>query len=170
VKLTCERGGSETPIVIDDATGRQIDFDMRGSVDDVVSRLVRKAAASAGAEPRGRGRPKLGVVSREVTLLPRHWEWLEQQIGGASGTLRRLVDDARATGKGRQRQAQVVTDRFMAVFGGNLPNYEEASRALYAGEGDQFRALIVKWPQDIRFHALRLSADAFAGGPADSST
>lgn len=155
-------------IVIDDATGRQVDLDLRGSPDEVVARLGERAAAQAEPAPRGRGRPRLGVAAREVTLLPRHWEWLDQQPGGTSGALRRLVDEAQASRSSRRSHAQMVADRFMAVLAGNLPNYEDASRALYRGDAGLFRALMADWPQDIRFHAMRLAADAFDNGGHDA--
>ncbi len=160
--------GEALPVlIIDDATGRQVDLDLRGSADEVVSRIREGAETQTEPAPRGRGRPRLGVTAREVTLLPRHWEWLEQQPGGSSGTLRRLVDEARASGPNRRRQAQVVADRFMAVLAGDLPHYEDASRALYRGDAIRFRALIADWPQDVRFHAMRLAADAFSTGGDD---
>ncbi|MFT3691260.1 DUF2239 family protein [Paenirhodobacter sp.] len=143
-------------LIFDDSTGRQVEPDLRGSEDEIVARLAPSNIAEAG-----RGRPKLGVTAREVTLLPRHWEWLAQQPGGASGTLRRLVDEARASPAARRRQAQMVTDRFLSVVAGDLPGYEEVSRALYAGNGPGFEALIAGWSQDIRTHALRFAADAF---------
>jgi hypothetical protein len=113
--------------------------------------------------PRQPGRPKLGVVAREVTLLPRHWEWLSGQPGGASAALRRLVDAARAAnaGKDRIRHAQEAGDRFMAAALGNQPGYEEASRALYAGEESRFAALTQDWPCDLRDCARRMAAAAF---------
>src|SRR3954447_21903373 len=87
-------GRSAQPIAIfSDATGRAIDLDLRGSDAEIVARLPHQQPI----QPRGRGRPKRGVVAREVTLLPRHWEWLNAQPGGASVALRRLVDAARRT-------------------------------------------------------------------------
>lgn len=151
------RDGVTGILVFDDSTGRQVDLDLRGGEDEVVARL----APPQGPAEAGRGRPKLGVIAREVTLLPRHWEWLAQQPGGASGTLRRLVDEARASPAARRRQARMVTDRFLSVLAGDLPGYEEASRALYAGNRPGFEALIADWPQDIRTHALRFAAAAF---------
>ena len=93
--------------------------------------------------PRGRGRPKLGVVAREVTLLPRHWDWLNSQSGGASVALRKLVEAARLAGddKDRTRHAQEAAYRFMTALAGNLPGYEEATRALYAADPARFDAI-----------------------------
>ena len=144
-------GGQASVLVFDDATGRQVDLDL----DNPPTRAD---------EPRGPGRPKLGVVAREVTLLPRHWEWLNAQRGGASVALRRLVDQARAAtvDTDAQRRAQEAADRFMSVMAGDLPGYEAASRALYAGDQPQFVGLSEQWPADVRDHVRRLAAPAFA--------
>src|ERR1043165_2680260 len=105
-------------------------------------------AEETSAAPRGRGRPKLGVVAREVTLLPRHWEWLNGQPGGASVALRKLVEEAKRAshGKDRARQSQEAVHRFMYVVAGNLPGFEEASRAFYAGNQERFNAMVESWP------------------------
>jgi uncharacterized protein len=180
VKRAHDRAGSEPDgqpnaepiLVFDDATSRPIEFDLRGSLDDVLARLVDAGGSSdpAGAcaqdgEPaaRGRGRPKLGVVAREVTLLPRHWEWLNAQPGGASVVLRKLVDAARLAGgdNERVRLAQEAAYRFMTAMAGNLPDYEEATRALYADDRARFQRRIAGWPGDIREHAEKLAAAAF---------
>src|ERR1700754_228639 len=157
-------------LVFDDATSRPVEFDLRGSVDDVLARLADDGASAgsdaAGApgldgEPavRGRGRPKLGVVAREVTLLPRHWEWLNAQPGGASVALRKLVDDARrANGeRDRQRAARDAAYHFMSAMAGTLPNFEEASRALFADDRRRFVGHIANWPDDIRDHVVKLA-------------
>ena len=125
--------------------------------------------ASQRAEPaRGPGRPKLGVVAREVTLLPRHWEWLNAQPGGASVALRKLVDAARVThaDNDRRRLAQQSADRFMSALAGNEPGYEEAARALYAGDRDRFERSMVAWPADVRDYAVQLASAAFDDGTA----
>jgi hypothetical protein len=124
-----------------DRSGVQIDFDLRGVM----------------ADRAGPGRPKLGVVAREVTLLPRHWEWLRAQPGGASGALRRLVDAASKTPEAKARQARDAAGRFLTAIAGNLPGYEEATRALYSGDAEGFRACMAAWPDDIRAHALQLA-------------
>jgi hypothetical protein len=156
-----EQRAAERVAIFSDATGRPIDFDLRGSDDDIVARLSPSPAAveTAPSEPRGRGRPKLGVVAREVTLLPRHWEWLNAQPGGASVSLRKLVEAARrANGdKDRIRAARDAAYHFMSVMAGNLPQFEEASRALFADDRRQFTALIAAWPGDIRDHIARLA-------------
>ncbi|MBR0824931.1 DUF2239 family protein [Bradyrhizobium manausense] len=157
--------GNEPIVIFTDATGRPIDFDLRGDEREVVARLAKLApppsaqATEPPSEPRGRGRPKLGVVAREVTLLPRHWEWLNDQPGGASVALRKLVDDARrASGdKDRERQARDAAYHFMATMAGNLANFEEASRALFADDRRRFVGLIADWPTDIRDHIVKLA-------------
>jgi len=156
-------------LTFDDATGRVIDLDLRGSDDDVIARLRLRdredaRAAPAPAHKSGRGRPKLGVVAREVTLLPRHWEWLGKQPGGASQALRRLVDAARGTGDGgaEKRDAQEAAYRFMSAMAGNLPMFEEASRALFAGRRENFERQIAGWPRDIRTYLSKLAGPVFA--------
>ena len=160
------------PIAIfSDGTGRAIDLDLRGSDDDVIARLPKPDAPVANendaqsAEPRGRGRPRLGVVAREVTLLPRHWEWLNAQPGGASVALRKLVDEARrASGdKDRQRAARDAAYHFMSAMAGNLANFEEATRALFADDPRRFASQIASWPADIRDHAVKLAFSNHAG-------
>jgi len=150
-----------TILVFDDETARPVEIDMRGSVEDVVARLA--PPADAVEAPRGPGRPKLGVVGKEVTLLPRHWEWLATQPGGASVTLRKLVEEARRSraGDDRKRLAQDAAYRFMTAIGGDLPGYEEATRALFASDAAQFAAVTAEWPEDVREHAAMLAAPAF---------
>jgi uncharacterized protein len=165
VKAAAARETTSQILTFDDRTGRVIDFDVRGSDDDVVARLT-SAPAQGRAAPAAKtpGRPRLGVVAREVTLLPRHWDWLAGQPGGASVTLRRLVDKARNAGEGASviREAQQAADRFMAAMLGDQPGYEEVSRALYAGNASRFQELSESWPVDLRDYARRLAAPAFA--------
>lgn len=146
------------PMIYDDATGRPVDIDYRGTTAEVLARLP-------AAEPparRGPGRPKLGVVAREVTLLPRHWEWLARQPGGASVALRRLVETASREGApaDRVRMAREAVDRIMLDLGGDLPGYEEASRAFHRHEPERFAALIEDWPADVRDYVRALAARA----------
>jgi hypothetical protein len=150
-------------LIFDDESGRQVDFDLRGSDQDVLARLGG-SDSDDGISARRPGRPKLGVVAREVTLLPRHWEWLGTQPGGASVALRKLVEAARMARAGSDvvRRAQEAADRFMMAIAGNLPHYEEAARALYAGHEQRFVDLTAPWPADLRAHARRLAAKAFA--------
>jgi hypothetical protein len=129
-------------------------------------RLAQGSAqgASAPEPPRGPGRPKLGVVAREVTLLPRHWEWLNAQPGGASVALRKLVEEARRQNgeKDRVRRARETAYRFMAAMAGNYESFEEAARALFAGDRPRFATMIAAWPQDIRDHATKLAAEGLS--------
>lgn len=160
--MNASRRPAAPPIIIfADATGQPIDLDLRGTERDVVARLPPPAPdpEESAAEPRGRGRPKLGVVAREVTLLPRHWEWLGAQPGGASVALRKLVDGARrASGDAdRARAARDAAYRFMSVMAGNLAGFEEASRALFADDRRKFVGLIAGWPDDIRDHIVKLA-------------
>lgn len=152
-------------LVFDNASGRTLDADLRGSDAEIRARF-----GGADETPRGPGRPRLGVVSREVTLLPRHWDWLAAQKGGASVALRRLVDEARRGQGGREeiRRAQEAADQFMSVLGGNLAGYEDAARALYSGDGTRFSEALAGWPADIRAHAERLAAPAFAAGSVEA--
>ena len=173
VKQVIERGEQAPVLVFDDATGQPVEFDLRGTADEVRGRLAREQWGTPGseesAEPsdasvsRGRGRPKLGVVAREVTLLPRHWDWLNSRPGGASVALRKLVEAARLSGEDtdRVRRAQEAAYRFMTALAGNLPDYEEAMRALYAADTVRFAASIAQWPTDVREHAAELASRAF---------
>jgi uncharacterized protein len=156
-----EARASEPIAIFSDATGRATDVDLRGSDSEILARLASPQPMAEG--PRGRGRPKLGVVAREVTLLPRHWEWLNAQPGGASVALRKLVDAARRTTSDtdRHRAARDAAYHFMAAMAGNLRHFEEASRALFADDREKLAALTTAWPEDIRRHIVRLvSADA----------
>ena len=148
VKRAQESGAAGPLLIFDNGTGRSRDIDTRGSDAEVVARLV------------ARGRPRLGVVAREVTLLPRHWEWLAIQPGGTSVALRKLVEEARrdTTGKDERRQAQERAYHFMSAMAGDLTGFEEATRALFANEAARFTELIGTWPRDVRDHAVRLAA------------
>lgn len=151
--------GEASPVqVFEDATGRPVDLDLRGTPEDIRARY-----ALIEPPPRGPGRPKLGVVAREITLLPRHWDWLASQPGGASVALRRLVDDARHASEGtdRLREAREAAYRFMSAMAGNEPHYEEAIRALFAGDDEKFAAMIADWPGDVSRHAHKLAEAAF---------
>jgi len=139
-------------LVFEDSTGKQLDFDLRGSDQDVLARL----ASDPRFEKRAPGRPRLGVVSREVSLLPRHWEWLEKQPGGASASLRRLVEEAHKATENGDREAIDAAGRFMWALAGNLPHFEEASRALYTRDRERLAALLADWPPDVREHVERL--------------
>jgi hypothetical protein len=138
--------------VFDDSTGAQIDLDVQGEAGKI-------AGEPEAAEPRGRGRPRLGVIAKEVTLLPRHWDWLNLQPGGASVALRKLVDEARRTSgdRDRVRATQEAAYRFVSAVAGNLPGFEEASRALFAHDRRRFTQLIAAWPEDVREYAVSLA-------------
>lgn len=168
-------------LVFDNATGLTRDFDTRGSVAQLLARIAQAFPASrpdedvqtaATDEPvvaRGRGRPKLGVVAREVTLLPRHWTWLAGQPGGASVALRRLVEAASRAGADldRQRRNAERAYHFLQTIGGDLPGFEEATRALFAHDRTRLQAVLGSWPVDVRSHALRLAFDEPAGSTDD---
>lgn len=147
-------------LVFDDASGQQIDFDLRGSESEILARLepAREHHRPEGT-PRGPGRPRLGVVAREVTLLPRHWAWLATQPGGASVALRKLVEEARRSGTAAddKRAACERAYRFMSAIAGNRTGFEEAARALFANDRRRLAELIEAWPRDIREHTLELA-------------
>lgn len=171
-RRTLDRRDDASILVFDDASSAPVEIDFRGTVEEVLARLpdrsgVDVASDDAPSVPRGPGRPKLGVVAREVTLLPRHWDWLAQQPGGASVAIRRLVEQARRTGEDsdRLRQAQEAAYRFMSVMAGNRPHYEDAIRALFAGDPAGFDELIAGWPADVRDHVARLAERAFRRDP-----
>jgi uncharacterized protein len=166
---------AEPVLIFDDSNGRAIDLDLRGTEQEIVARLPRPepnsaapAAGLAAPESRGRGRPRLGVIAREVTLLPRHWEWLGIQPGGASVALRKLVEEARlaSSDRDRSRAARDAAYHFMSAMAGNLPGFEEAARALFADDRRRFGGLIAGWPADVRDHIVKL---AF-GDRAESSS
>jgi hypothetical protein len=151
IKTCLEAGPSDEPLLIfEDQTGTQVDFDLRGSIEEVLERVAPKPLRT------GPGRPRLGVISREISLLPRHWEWLEVQRSGASATLRRLVDEARKQGSAESdgRRAIEATGRVMTAIAGNLPGFEEAYRALYARDHVRLEQWVKEWPKDLREYVL----------------
>jgi hypothetical protein len=154
------------PVLIFDAvTGEPIEVDLRGALSTVLARLSARYPAPEPEPdtPRGRGRPRLGVIAREVTLLPRHWEWLTGQPGGASAALRRLVDAARKASEpaDRVRRDREALYRFASVMAGDAPGFEEASRALFAGDRARFEQHTAGWPADVRSQALAMAGSAF---------
>jgi hypothetical protein len=169
-----EVAGSEahsTLAIFNATTSQPVELDLRGTLEDVLARLSPEAdgASDTAVVPkarRGPGRPRLGVVSKEVTLLPRHWAWLAAQRGGSSAALRRLVDKARRADAGGDlvRKAQDATYRFMAAMAGNQAGFEEATRALFAADAERFEGQTDDWPVDIRDHTRRLAADALGAG------
>jgi hypothetical protein len=148
-----EISDNQSLTVYDDLTGRVIDIDLRGTPPPPID------ASEPAIEARGPGRPRLGVIAKEVTLLPRHWDWLNTQPGGASVTLRKLVEEARRVNgdRDRQRQAQEATYRFLSAIAGDLPGFEEINRALFAYDRSRFTELLAPWPEDVRNHALKLA-------------
>ena len=158
--------------VFDDATGSRLDFDLRPeavepdtAVDEAHATDSDAPAADSQASPvtRAVGRPKLGVVAREVTLLPRHWEWLASQPGGASVALRKLVEDARRSNEGRDaaRASREAAYRFMTEMAGDLPGFEEATRALFADDEARFASLVAAWPEDVKNYLGKLAAGSW---------
>ena len=137
-------GNDPMPLVFDLASGAVVDLD------------PRPVASNVTPLPRGRGRPSLGVVPREITLLPRHWDWLAAQPGGASVALRRLIDTVRKDATTAQRARRDAVYRCMAALAGDLPGFEAASRALFADDTAGFAALLADWPADVRDHLLAM--------------
>lgn len=137
-------------LIFNDDDGRQVELDLRGEIGDVLARIAPKPAIPQ------RGRPKLGVTAREVTLLPTQWEWLASQPGGASAALRRLVDQARRGGASRRREAQEAVHRVLFALAGDLPDFEEINRAFYAEDWDRMAQLMSAWPIGVRSYAERL--------------
>ncbi len=152
-----ERGRLGDLLLFDAETGKQVEISLERTTEEIVEDVMGTAA------PRGPGRPRLGVVSGEVTLLPRHGEWLQRQPQGASATLRRLVDEARrrAPEEEARRDAREAAHRFMTSLGGNRPHYEDALRALYASDREGFERCIRRWPKDVRAFATKLAAASF---------
>lgn len=165
VKKVLESRVNDPVLIFDDVTGRFVDVNTQGTDEELAQRYAPVDAPEVEVEqteeeaPRGRGRPKLGVVPREVTLLPRHWDWLATQPGGASVALRKLVEEARRASavKDQRRQAQERAYNFMTAIGGDLPGFEEAMRALFADELERFKTLLAGWPEDVREHAIKLA-------------
>ncbi|MEE3625743.1 DUF2239 family protein [Nitrospirillum sp. BR 11752] len=163
-KAAQDAGDDGLIFIFNEATGRPVDVDLRGPVEAVRGRLAPVFPADLTPAPAKPGRPKLGVVAREVTLLPRHWEWLASQPGGASVALRKLVDAARHANEGadRVRQAREAAYRFMSTMAGDRPGFEEAARALFASDRLGLENHSRDWPADVRAHALRLAEPVFA--------
>jgi hypothetical protein len=172
VALTAQehaRQSQQSILIFDATSSSRVELDLRGTADELRARLDRLDSDAAGEQAqsaltarRGPGRPRLGVVPREVTLLPRHWAWLSAQPGGASATLRKLVEQARRDGGGRQRQAQDATYRFATALAGDEPGYEEAIRALYRSDAAAFERCTAGWPADVREHSRELARSALS--------
>jgi hypothetical protein len=167
VKAFLDTRPDEAIFVLDANSSRPVEIDLRGSLTTILKRLPAPVAEETSlsetateAVPRGPGRPKLGVVAREVTLLPRHWDWLGTQPGGASVALRKLVERARRASAetDRRREAMESAYRFMHAMAGDEAGFEEASRALFAGDLPRLQDEVAKWPRDVRMHLLELAS------------
>ena len=168
VKRRIDEGSPATMLIFADCNGRSVDVDLRGTESELAARY----GAHPAAEPRGRGRPRLGVLAREVTLLPRHWDWLNTQRGGASVALRALVETASRANRDSdaRRGRRDAAYHFMSAMAGDLPGFEEASRALFADDRARFLSLIAAWPTDLREHIVALADGARAGEGAEAPT
>lgn len=157
------RSPSDAVLIFDLRTGRQVDFDLSGSIEDVLART------QAGAR-RGPGRPKLGVTGREVSLLPRHWAWLEDQPNGISAALRRVVEEAmkKAPGRERARRIRASLSNILTALAGDRPHYEEATRALFADDVERFQKLVARWPRDLREFSIREARAAYDAARSDA--
>lgn len=163
VKERLGRTENNTLLIFSDDTGKTMDFNFQGTVKDVLKRLEIYVSRQESAPASGPGRPRLGVISREISLLPRHWEWLASQPGGASATLRKLIEEARkkSSAHASVKQIQERVYRFMSVMAGNLAGYEEALRALYKADRRNFLLHLQEWPLDVRTHAMELAKPVF---------
>ena len=150
IKLFLDQGGCEPVLIFDHTDGRQWDFNFQGTLEEVLSRAI--VPEDDNCNKPGPGRPRLGIVSREVTLLPRHWDWLEQQPGKASGTLRRLVEDAmkHPSDDFIIRQKQEALGRIISSVGGNLIGFEDFLRILHRKEWNKVEEVIKEWPLGIK--------------------
>ena len=155
--------GGAPVLVFNDLTGALVDLDLRpqGSLPDMPE-------AAAATPARTVGRPRLGVVAREVTLLQRHWDWLNRQPGGASVALRKLVEEARRIHQGEDtvREAREAAYRFMSAIASSLEGFEEAARALFAGDQVRFAARVALWPADVGSYLQTLAAASWSGDAA----
>lgn len=154
-------------LIFSDTTGKQMDFDLSGTESDIIERhkiyTTRSIETQSTTQPTV-GRPKLGVIPREISLLPSHWEWLHNQNGGASSTIRQLIDEkvkSVSIEKLKRKQSQEITYKFLSSIAGDLPHYEDSLRYLYRSDLKKFKEQISSWPKDISEHALHLSAAAF---------
>lgn len=158
--LSDRPSNTDPVLILSDVTGRPVELDLRHGAEHAAAEYRTRTGSLDAPPPRqGRGRPKLGVVAREVTLLPRHWDWLATQPGGASAALRRLVEDARRANAApdRERQARDALYRAMSALAGDLPGFEEASRALFAGDPERLGAIAAAWPVDVAAYLQALA-------------
>lgn len=155
LKARFDRGELGGVLCFEVGSGAQVEIDLRGSLDEVLGRVAPR-------EVRGRGRPRLGVVGREVSLFPRHWEWLEQQPNGSSAALRRLVEQATKgpTGRDQARRRREALSRVLMAIAGDRPGYEEVCRALFAGDDARLEGLVGCWPDDLRKYVVQEAREA----------
>jgi uncharacterized protein len=163
IKERLGRKENNSVLIFSDNTGKTMDFNFQGGMKDVLKRLEIYVAKQEGTPVAGPGRPKLGVISREVSLLPRHWEWLANQPSGASATIRKLIEDAkkRSSVHVGVRQVQEHVYRFMSVIAGDMKGYEEALRALYKADRENFLLHTRDWPVDVRTHVVEMAEPIF---------
>ncbi|MBC7539648.1 MAG: DUF2239 family protein [Bacteriovorax sp.] len=165
IKIKKQLGKSDNAsiIIFSDNTGKVFDFNFQGTLSDVKKRLDMYIQTEVPEVNAGAGRPKLGVISREISLLPQHWEWLATQPGGSSSTLRKLVDEAKKKTSGGPsiKQTQEIVHRFASAMAGDFEGFEEALRALYRKDKGLFHAQMKNWPEDIRDYIIELSKPVF---------
>ncbi len=161
VKEQLGRAENSSMLIFSDSTGKTMDFNFHGSVKDVLKRLEIYVTKEESGPVTGPGRPKLGVISREVSLLPRHWEWLASQPDGTSASIRKLIEEAKKRSHISIKQVQERAYRFMSVIAGDMQGYEEALRALYKADHKNFLRNIQDWPADVRTHAIEMAKPVF---------
>ena len=155
----------QSALILQDSTCQIIDLDLSG--DEAL--LERKAnhypIRSQAPVPDSKD-----PITGEITLLPRHWQWLAEQGGNASATLRRLIDEARRDPKQKAdnecRRRQQLTYRFCQALCGDFQGYEDALRALYAADKDSFKTHISTWPADFALRAEALAEPIWATVPS----
>lgn len=161
VKKKTKSNKKTEPLIFSDRSGKQIDLDLSGTDQDTLERLKVYSQKSVPAHT-GAGRPKLGVIPREISLLPQHWEWLLNQESSPSGMIRKLIDEKNAAQlRDQVKSSQESTYKFLSAIAGDLPNYEEVIRYLYRKDKKQFQSLMAGWPKDLSKHALALSKPVF---------
>ena len=163
VKERLGRAENSSVLIFSNNTGKTMDFNFQGNVKDTLKRLEKFVSTQEPGPISGPGRPKLGVISREVSLLPRHWEWLASQPSGASATIRKLIEEAkkRSSTRNSVKQVQERVYRFMSVIVGDMKGYEEALRALYKADRKNFLLHIQDWPTDVRTHVIEMAKPVF---------
>jgi hypothetical protein len=166
IKRWYDKYSNGTLLVFNDFTGKTMEFDLRGSEKEVLQKIemfLPQEIVVVSARP---GRPKLGVVTREVSLLPQHWEWLASQPEGASAALRKLVEGAKKNlvMKESVKQVQERAYKIMSILAGDLPQYEEALRSLYRRNEENFKQHIASWSPDIKDYVMKTVEPVFSEG------